>query len=49
MLNQGESVQAIRAKLATVSRFKTIIGETSKQAVPQQFKIPIPPVLQNKQ
>ena len=47
MLNQGESVGAIHTKLATVSRFKAIIGEAPKQV--SQLKIPIQPVLQNKQ
>ena len=41
MLNQGELVGAIHAKLATVKRFKDIIGEAPKQAVPQ-FKMSAP-------
>jgi len=41
MLNQGESAQVIHTKLATVNRFKAVIGEASKQVVPQ-FKVPAP-------
>ena len=33
MLNQGKSTEAIHTKLATVSRFKAIIGEAPKQVV----------------
>jgi hypothetical protein len=45
MLNQGESSATIHAKLATVKRFKNIIGEAPKQAVPQ-FKAPVPKIPQ---
>jgi hypothetical protein len=41
MLNQGESAGTIHTKLATVGRFKAIIGEAPKQVVPQ-FKTPVP-------
>jgi hypothetical protein len=39
MLNQGESVESIHAKLATVKRFKDIIGEAPKQFAAPQFKV----------
>ena len=38
MLNQGESAGAIHAKLATVARFKAIVGD----AAISQFKVPAP-------
>jgi hypothetical protein len=41
MLNQGEPTGTIHAKLATVKRFKEIIGEAPKQAA-SQSKMPVP-------
>jgi hypothetical protein len=42
MLNKGDSVESIHAKLATVKRFKDIIGEAPKQFFAPQSKASAP-------